>query len=690
MEEQVFAVSKANEQLLDVASSIEDFLHNFKLDGKSKYRELIRRMILEGRYDVEIDFNDVMSYNPKLAEVVIKNPEYMLKQFSEVLRKIVEYEAPDYAERVYEIIPRFRNLPLIFKIRDLRSHLLNNLIAVEGIVVRASPPKQKIVEAVFQHDCGNEVKVPVAGDTVEKPLQCPYCHKSSGNWRLVEEKSRFRDFQRLVIQEKPEEMPAGRMPRSIEADIYDNLVDMARPGDRVVVIGVLKLRGDGGKRLKSLHDMYIETNNIMVSQRILEEIEITKEDEENIKELAKDPLIRRKIIASIAPAIHGLWDIKEAIALLLFGGVPKVLPDGTKIRGDIHVLIIGDPGTAKSQLLQYVARIAPRAVYTTGKGATAAGLTAAVVRDKQTGEYYLEAGALVLADGGIACIDEIDKMREEDRVAIHEAMEQQTISIAKAGIVARLNARTSVLAAGNPRYGRYLVNRSIAENVNLPPTILSRFDLIFVMRDVPNSERDLRLAKHITYAHMKEEDVKPIIEVETLRKYVAYARKFTRPVLSEGARKMLEEFFVEMRRKSLEVPDSPVAITARQLEALIRLAEAHAKMTLNDVVTEDDAAEAIRLVKSMLESVGIDVESGEIDIDVIMTGKPKSQREKMLIIEEVIRNLAKEEGCAKIKAIVSKAREQNIEDKLVEEVLVRMRREGLIYEVKEGCYAPVV
>jgi len=690
MEEQVFAVSKANEQLLDVASSIEDFLHNFKLDGKSKYRELIRRMILEGRYDVEIDFNDVMSYNPKLAEVVIKNPEYMLKQFSEVLRKIVEYEAPDYAERVYEIIPRFRNLPLIFKIRDLRSHLLNNLIAVEGIVVRASPPKQKIVEAVFQHDCGNEVKVPVAGDTVEKPLQCPYCHKSSGNWRLVEEKSRFRDFQRLVIQEKPEEMPAGRMPRSIEADIYDNLVDMARPGDRVVVIGVLKLRGDGGKRLKSLHDMYIETNNIMVSQRILEEIEITKEDEENIKELAKDPLIRRKIIASIAPAIHGLWDIKEAIALLLFGGVPKVLPDGTKIRGDIHVLIIGDPGTAKSQLLQYVARIAPRAVYTTGKGATAAGLTAAVVRDKQTGEYYLEAGALVLADGGIACIDEIDKMREEDRVAIHEAMEQQTISIAKAGIVARLNARTSVLAAGNPRYGRYLANRSIAENVNLPPTILSRFDLIFVMRDVPNSERDLRLAKHITYAHMKEEDVKPIIEVETLRKYVAYARKFTRPVLSEGARKMLEEFFVEMRRKSLEVPDSPVAITARQLEALIRLAEAHAKMALNDVVTEDDAAEAIRLVKSMLESVGIDVESGEIDIDVIMTGKPKSQREKMLIIEEVIRNLAKEEGCAKIKAIVSKAREQNIEDKLVEEVLVRMRREGLIYEVKEGCYAPVV
>jgi replicative DNA helicase Mcm (EC 3.6.1.-) len=690
MEEHILVTPRAGEQLLDVISGIEDFLHNFKVDGKAKYRELIRKMILEGRFDIEIDFNDIMSYNPKLAEVMIKSPEYMLRQFSETLKKIVEYEAPDYAERVYEIIPRFRNLPLTFKIRDLRSNLLNNLIAVEGIVVRASPPKQKIIEAVFQHDCGNEVQVPVTGDAVERPLQCPYCHKSSGNWKLNEGKSRFRDFQRLVIQEKPEEMPAGRMPRSIEADVYDNLVDIARPGDRVVVIGILKLRSSNGKRLRSLRDMYIEVNNIVVSQRILEEIEITKEDEEKIKELAKDPLIRRKIIASIAPAIHGLWDIKEAIALLLFGGIPKILPDGTKIRGDIHILIIGDPGTAKSQLLQYVARIAPRAIYTTGKGATAAGLTAAVVRDKQTGEYYLEAGALVLADGGIACIDEIDKMREEDRVAIHEAMEQQTISIAKAGIVARLNARTSVLAAGNPRYGRYLVNRSIAENVNLPPTILSRFDLIFVMRDVPSTEKDLRLARHITYTHMREEDVKPTIDVETLRKYIAYTRKFVRPTLSEEARKMLEEFFVEMRKKSLEVPDSPVAITARQLEALIRLAEAHAKMALKSVITEEDAAEAIRLVKSMLESVGIDVESGEIDIDVIMTGKPKSQREKMIIIEEIVRNLAKEDGCAKVKAIVSKAREQNIEDKLVEEVLIRMRREGLIYEVREGCYAPVV
>uniref|UniRef100_A0A7C5YST7 DNA helicase n=1 Tax=Ignisphaera aggregans TaxID=334771 RepID=A0A7C5YST7_9CREN len=685
--------SNATDTLLahDYFAEIEDFLLNYRDEsGEHKYRELIRRMILEERYDIEISFMDIVNYNPKLVEeYIVKDPESAIIKFAEAVKHIIELYYPEYLDKISRIIPRFKDIPLLYKIRDIRSILIGKLVAVEGIVVRATPPKQKMVEALFIHECGSEIYVPITGDAIDKPMICPMCQRSSGSWRLIEERSRYRDFQRIVIQEKPEEMPAGRMPRSLEVDVYDILVDIARPGDRVIVIGILKLRGGGAKRVKSLYDIFLEANNIIVSQRMLEEIEISKEDEERIKELAKDPLIRRKIIASIAPAIHGLWDLKEAIALLLFGGNQKILPDSTRVRGDIHVLIIGDPGTAKSQLLQYVSRIAPRAVYTTGKGATAAGLTAAVIRDKQSGEYYLEAGALVLADGGVACIDEIDKMREEDRVAIHEAMEQQTISIAKAGIVARLNARTSVLAAGNPRYGRYLPSRSITENVNLPPTILSRFDLIFVVKDIPNPEKDSRLARHISAVHSYSEVVKPFIDVDTLRKYIAYARKYIKPVLTEEARKMLEDFFIEMRKRSLETPDSPITITARQYEALIRLAEAHSKMALKNEVTEEDAAEAIRLMKSMLESVGIDVESGEIDIDTIMTGKPKSQREKMLIIEEVIRELSATEGCAKIKNIVSKTREQNIDDKFVEEALNKMRREGLIYQVREGCYALV-
>ncbi len=675
----------------DFLLMVDDFIKNFKDENRVlKYREAIRKMIIEGRNDIEISFNDILNYSTDLANFIVENPEIAIERFANVIKELIENEAPDYIEKIPRVLPRFRDLPILFKIRDIKSTLIGKLVAIEGIVIRVTPPKQKLIEAVFEHDCGAQVVVPVIGETIEKPPICKTCNRSSGSWRLLEDKSRFRDFQRIVIQEKPEEMPAGRMPRSLEIDVYDNLVDVARPGDRVVVIGVLKLRPSSTtRRLKSLYDVYIEANNIIVSQRMLEEIEITPEDEEKIKELSKDPLIRRKIISSIAPAIYGMWDIKEAIALLLFGGVPKVLSDNTRIRGDIHVLIIGDPGTAKSQLLQYVSRLAPRAIYTTGKGATAAGLTAAVIREKQTGEYYLEAGALVLADGGVACIDEIDKMREEDRVAIHEAMEQQTISIAKAGIVARLNARTAILAAGNPRYGRYLPNRSITENVNLPPTILSRFDLIFVLRDIPNVDHDLRLAKHIATVHSISENIKPIIDIDLLRKYIAYARKFVRPVLTEEARKLIEDFFVEMRKRSLESPDSPITITARQLEALIRLAEAHARMALKDRVTEEDAAEAIRLMKSMLESVGLDVESGEVDIDTIMTGKPKSQRERMLIIEEIIRSISKDEGCAKIKSILSKAREQKIDEKFVEEALSKMRREGIIYEVRDGCYAVV-
>jgi replicative DNA helicase Mcm len=549
---------------------------------------------------------------------------------------------------------------------------------------------QRIYKAVFKHDCGNEVTVIVTSESIEKPSICQYCQKIGGNWKLEVEKSLYRDFQRLVIQERPEEIPAGRMPRSIEVDVYDDLVDVVRPGDRVVIIGIPQLRVSSTKKSRSIFSIYILVNNVIVSQRLLEEIEITKEDEEKILVLARDSMVRRKIIASIAPSIYGLWDIKEAIALMLFGGTPKQLRDGTRIRGDIHILIIGDPGTAKSQLLQYVARIAPRAIYTTGRGATAAGLTAAVVRDKQSGEFYLEAGALVLADGGVACIDEIDKMREEDRVAIHEAMEQQTVSIAKAGIVARLNARTSVLAAGNPRYGRYLPNRSIAENVNLPPTILSRFDLIFVIKDMPNVDKDLRLAKHITATHKQFEEVKPIIDIDLLRKYIAYARKNIKPVLTDEAKRLIEEFFVEMRKKSLSAPESPIAITARQLEALIRLAEAHAKMALKNEVTEEDAAEAIRLMKSMLESVGIDVERGEVDIDVIMTGQPKSQRERMIIIEELIRELASRDGCAKLRDIIAKAKERKIDEKFVEEAITKLRREGVLYRPKEECYAPAI
>ena len=690
---------RGTEAPLDPREEFLEFLRSFRdKTGAYKYRERVRSMISMGGKSLIVDYADLYTYNHRLAKLLVNEPDTTLKAFSEALREYVEREEPEYLERVDKFVVRISGLLQTTSLRRIRSNLIGKLVMIEGILVRATPVKEKLVRIRFKHvhpECGEEFDWPLEGelsplDEIEKPKVCPVCGKSGGSFRIIYEKSKMVDWQKIVVQERPEEVPPGQLPRSIEVVLTDELVDAARPGDRVVVVGVVRVRPDTtlGKK-RGIFDLYIEANNIEVSQKVLEEVVITREDEERIRALARDPWIRKKIVASIAPTIYGMWDIKEAIALALFGGVPKQYKDGTRRRGDIHVLLIGDPGTAKSQLLQYVVKIAPRAIYTTGKGATAAGLTAAVIKDKTTGEYYLEAGALVLADGGVAAIDEIDKMREEDRSAIHEAMEQQTVSIAKAGIVARLNARTTVIAAGNPRFGRYLPDRPIAENINLPPPILSRFDLIFVIRDIPDPERDRALARFVLQVHSDVDSVKPEIPPDLLRKYISYARRYVKPKLTEEAMRLLEDFFTEMR-KAAGGPHSAIPLTARQLEALIRLAEAHAKMRLKDRVTREDAEAAIRLVLSFLSSAGIDVESGTIDIDSIMTGKPRSKREKMIRVSNIIRELSEtsSDGCAPMKEIVKRAAAEGIDSSVVEEVIRGMMRDGLIYERKPGCYAP--
>ena len=687
------------ESIIDAKERFFEFLRSFRdRNGNYKYRERIRQMITMGQKSLIVEYNDLYIFDNKLARLLIDSPDDVLRQASEALKEFIESEAPEYAESVEKFYIRVRALPRTLPLRRLRSEYIGKLVMLEGILVRATPIKEKITKAVFMHctkDQGcHEFEWPpegeLVGEVLEKPPACPVCGSASGTFRLIPEKSKLIDWQRIVLQERPEEIPPGQLPRSIEVVLQDELVDSARPGDRVTIVGVVRVRPDSAKK-KAIYDLYIDAIHLEVSQKLLEEVVITREDEERIKTLARDPWIHKKIIASIAPAIYGHWDIKEAIALALFGGVPKVTPDGTRIRGDIHVLIVGDPGTAKSQLLQYVARIAPRGIYTTGKGATAAGLTAAVIRDKATGEYYLEAGALVLADGGVAAIDEIDKMRDEDRVAIHEAMEQQTVSIAKAGIVARLNARTTVIAAGNPKFGRYLTNRTLADNINLPVTILSRFDLIFILKDRPNPEEDRRVAHHILQVHKETEKVKPEIEPELLKKYISYARRYVRPRLTSEAIKLIEDFYVQMRRMSLESADGAIPITLRQLEALVRLAEAHARMALRNEVTVEDAEAAIRLMKAFLESAGLDIESGKIDIDIIMTGKPRSKQEKFTRVMEIIEQLESEseEGCAKLRDIQKRALSEGIESNIVEEAIKTMRRDGIIYEKSLGCYAIV-
>jgi len=417
---------------LDPRERFAQFFKSFQTsDGEYKYRRRLSQMAITGQKSLLIDFEDLMKFDHELAESLIEKPSRYIEAASHAVGDVMKIINLNYARKVREFRARFRRLPELTPLRKIRAEHLGRLIMIEGILTRASSVKQQLVVGVFEcPKCGNIMKVErrESEGRVNPPERCtnPDC-KYRGNFTLLIEDSIFMDWQRLTIQEKPEELPPGQLPRSIDAIARGDIVDIARPGDRVIVVGILKPRPEFTPRGRlSTYRPILEINSIDVAEKGLEEIEITPEDEEIIKELAKDPFIHRKIIQSIAPSIFGYEEIKEGIAYLLFGGVPKQLPDGVRIRGDINILLVGDPGTAKSQILQYVARIAPRGIYTSGKGSTAAGLTAAVVRDKLTGDYYLEAGALVLADGGVACVDEIDKMRSEDRVAMHEAMEQQS------------------------------------------------------------------------------------------------------------------------------------------------------------------------------------------------------------------------------------------------------------------------
>jgi len=493
-------------------------------------------------------------------------------------------------------------------------------------------------------------------------------------------RSLYEDFQTIVVQEETENLPGSKIPRSIEVTLSDDLVDKAKPGDKVIITGIVRVRRD-----RSAYTVYIEANNIETLSKEPEEITITGEDEELIREVSGDPNLIDKLVDSIAPSIYGFKEIKEAILYMMAGGVSRTAPDGTRFRGDINILLIGDPGVGKSQLLKSVAKIAPKALYTSGKGSTAAGLTATVLKDKDTGEPFLEAGALVLADGGICCIDEIDKMRNEDRAAMHEAMEQQTISIAKAGIVATLNARCSVLAAANPHFGRYMPNRPITENIKLPPAILSRFDLIFIIRDAPDKVEDERLATHIL--NIRAERFKaPFFNPPFIRKYIAYARRL-KPAMSEEAMQKIMEYYLKLREAVS--PDSPIAITPRQLESLIRLAEARAKLFLRDKVTAEDAEAAIRLMDYCLRTVAKD-EMGRIDIDVIMSGKPKTQREKILKIIEIVERLQSElAGPVHRDLIIEEAEKYGIDKDFTSEILEKLREEGTLIQPKSGYYRKI-
>ncbi len=671
----------------------ETFLRTYKDDmGNEIYRERIQLMQTNEETSLFVDFEDLFNYDIALQEDVSDDPLLFLEAASNALRAILRsYQMDEYISYVGEdaIKVRFVNYTREVKLRHIRSKHIGKLIRIGGIMMRASEVKPLLVSARFLcRVCMTEIPQEQEEGRYTEPPLCPTCGKKTP-MRLMLERSRFVDWQKVRIQESPEELPPGQMPRSVDVVLKGDIVDMSRPGDLVKVTGILQTSPDFSRRGGKLatFSIFIEANGVEIAEKEYEQVEITKEEMKQIKELAEDPYVHQRIFRSIAPSIKGHDHIKESIALMLFGGYDKELADKTKLRGRSNILMIGDPGTGKSQILKFVTRLANRALYTSGKGTTAAGLTAAVVHDTETGAMTLEAGALVLADQGIACIDEFDKMDPNDRTAIHEAMEQHTVSIAKAGIIATLNARTSILAAANPTLGRYESSLSVQDNIKLPFTILSRFDLIWIMVDTVEETRDREIAKFILDMHqMKpvhaEEDIAPL-DADFLRKYIIYAGEI-KPLLSAEAAEVIEKFYVDLR-KSAEGGAAPVPITARQLESLVRLSEARAKMALRSRVTKEDAQAALRLMEESLRMVALDRITGKIDIDSLVSSQTKSQRSISDSIIKALRDL-ESEGSSTVDedVLIQRTIAMGHARDRVEEMIKKLQADGILYSPRDG------
>ena len=628
---------------------------------------------------LNVDYRSLEIFDPDLADLLIEKPEEVIEAAQIAIKNI------DPLVKDADINIRFENLANVIPLKTLLSKYIGTFVAADGIVRKTDEIRPRIETGVFEcRGCMRLHEVEQSsGNHIIEPSLCSECGGRS--FRLLQEESKYIDTQTARMQEPLENLSGGTEPKQMLMILEDDLVDELNPGDKVRITGTLKtFREERSGKFKN----YIYVNHIEPLEQEFEELQLSEEDEEKIIELSKDPKIYDKIIASTAPSIRGYRDVKEAIALQLFGGAAKQLEDETKLRGDIHILIVGDPGIGKSQILKYVSRLAPRSIYTSGKGTSGAGLTAAAVRD-ELGGWSLEAGALVLGDQGNVCVDELDKMRSEDRSALHEALEQQTVSIAKAGIMATLNSRCSVLAAANPKFGRFDRFKVLAEQIDLPAPIISRFDLIFVIEDKPSREGDSKLAEHILKIH-KENTVEYEIEPELLRKYIAYARKNVNPQLTDEANEILKEFYVSTRNSNPE-EQGAVPITARQLEAIIRLSEACAKIKLKDVVEKEDAEKAVRLTMACLKEVGVDPETGEIDIDRIGDGTPKSDRDKIQRVTEEIKALEEEfAGNAPLNVLLSNMSDKyGVSEDKTEQIVKNLVQKGVIYQPTNGYFRRV-
>ena len=617
-----------------------------------------------------VDFKDIQLADLELTDLLLQRPAHALRVGAAAVNQVdVPIEPrPLLQFRIFGL-PETEHVA----IRDLRVEHLGRFVSIDGMVKKVTEPADMIHEACFECKfCANLEFVVQVEELLMEPVACSACEKT-GPWRLLEENSKWMNHQKLQLEESPEGMRGGLQAGRLEVHIRDDLVNHCTPGDRIRVNGIMTNRPVRDNRAKrTTFTKALMAVSVEILDRDYEDMDITDEDVEAIKELAARPDIHEHLATRLAPTIFGMDHEKQAFALAAFGGVRT-----DNVRGDIHLLLVGDPSVAKSRLLYLMRKFVPRSIFATGKGSTAAGLTATAVKDDfGGGRWTLEAGVLVLADEGAALVDELDKMDSHDQDSLLQAMEQQEISIAKAGITATLKSRCSLWGAANPKNGRFNPNDGLWDQVGIPGPLLSRFDLIFGIEDKPNLDRDMALALHLAKVRAGEihEDED---ELRLFQKYVAHAKQL-QPKLNAAAERFLATEYANLRAAAYA--EGRIALTPRDQDGLMRLAQASARMRLSNVATMADAERALAVKKASLRSVGAIDDQGRFDMDVIVAGMSHDQQEEIRKVLFVIKALERgSDGFAREEDVIKEVAADGVEEDRCLKALERLRRHNQIY-----------